>query len=433
MLKRISDEIRENRATLTVLDPFTSKSFWETDFDSTIPIGEGDQGTVYAVLVRLSDGTEARMVVKRLALQRPRLMAYSTSTEPSISDCSSPASSVAFGSGRKAERCRANTSSPFNSFRRISHDSKELSDGNLINLVHILEHQGRRFALSAYCGIFLDEFIEGTLRHLYDNDTPRYLTAVKKIMLDTLGALLTLNYKKGFVHRDIKPENIALFGDIWVLVDFETSAKVGTITHDLIGSPYYTHPSCYIDNNKSTHPGNDMYALSLVFEAILYLPKRFKSETLKELIDEKLLPYRNAREAKYLSDGTSHLRVRTSCHVSVQMERLVSITERMGSLLLSDQPDIHDIIEEILCLSTKDDTSFLDELYKSSSSDGYFSSSQVKRTSFEKHASFRRETRRRSTVQCLTRIAESESSGDDIGSVSNASCEFLATNASFHF
>ena len=183
------------------------------------------------MLVKLSDGTEERMVIKRLIRKRPKILGNS------FSSMSSQASQQANADKQRSNtivavanshRRRHNPScSPFDSFRGISHGSTKLIDDNLMVLVYMLEHRGEKFALSAYCGTFLDDFIATTLKHLFDNDRAKYLVVVKKIMLDTLGAVLSLNYKKGYVHRDIKPENIALYNGNWILTDFEASIRVG--------------------------------------------------------------------------------------------------------------------------------------------------------------------------------------------------------------
>jgi serine/threonine protein kinase len=409
MLRRIEDEIYKGTAILTVIDPFVRVNFYDEtlDFDNIVPIGQGDQGFVYAMLVKLSDGTEERMVIKRLMRRRKRLLANSFSSMSSQASQQVTCEHESVSSGRK----RNNPScSPFDSFRGISHGCTKLIDDNLMVLVYMLEHRGEKFALSAYCGTFLDDFIATTLKHLYDNDRIKYLIVTKKIMLDTLGALLSLNYKKGYVHRDIKPENIALYNDNWILTDFEASIRVGATVREFVGSPYYTHPSCYIDNNKSTHPGNDLYALSLVFEAILFLPKRFKSETVEQLMDEKLVLYRKAREEKYLKP---YNRTLSSIRRLSTLDHLIDITARMGCELISDQPDIHDIIEELLIMSLNDDTSFLGELYRGCVSDGYFDPIQEHRVDFERHASFKTSERRKSVVQCLTTKREDSDSDDD--------------------
>ncbi len=421
MLKRIEEEIHRRTATLTVIDPFVKRNFYDDtlDFNDVIPIGQGDQGFVYALLVKLSDGTEERMVIKRLIRKRPKLLANSFSSASSQATQARESASAEIANAdtnsnakAKVNKRRNESSSPFDSFRGISHGCTKLIDDNLMVLVYVLEHREEKFALSAYCGIFLDDFIVTTLKHLFDNDRMKYLVVAKKIMIDTLGALLSLNYKKGYVHRDIKPENIALYNGNWILTDFEASIRVGASVCEFVGSPYYTHPSCYVDNSKSTHPGNDLYALSLVFETILFLPKRFKSETIEQLMDEKLVLYRKAREEKYLPKNGQ--RTLSSVRRLSTLDHLVDITMRIGSELMSDQPDIHDIIEELMMMSMNDDKSFMDELYKSCGSDGYFDPIQEHRVDFERHASFKCSERRKSVVQCLR--TKREDSDDDVAS-----------------
>ena len=333
---RIAEEIKEKKASMTVIDPIKSTNFHDTDFDDIIPIGEGDQGRVYAILVKLSDGTEQRMVVKRLARKRPKLMASSLSTNASFASHakdsmkdgikdgvrpgpftegprvthffketpSESSRSEGVQSGRSSQQARHGvhhgSNSPFCVFKQISQGDQDLVSNNLINLVHVIEHRGEKFALSAYCGIFLDEFIDGQLKHLFENDLNRYLVVIKKIMLDLLNAILVLNYDKGYVHRDIKPENIAFFDGSWCLTDFEASAKASAKVSELIGARYYMHPSCFVDPKNSVLPANDEYALSLVFRKALFMPELFKSQTVDALIDEKLDVYKQARERKFL-------------------------------------------------------------------------------------------------------------------------------------
>jgi hypothetical protein len=59
------------RTSLTVVDPFRQIPFDRVDFNDVIPLGEGAQGLVYAVIVRLEDDPEDyRYVVKRLKKKR---------------------------------------------------------------------------------------------------------------------------------------------------------------------------------------------------------------------------------------------------------------------------------------------------------------------------------------------------------------------------
>ena len=148
-----------------------------------------------------------------------------------------------------------------------------------------------------------------------------------------------------------------------------------------------------------------------MFEAILFLPKRFKSETIEQLIDEKLVLYRKAREEKYIPKN-GH-RTLSSVRRLSTLDHLIDITMRMGCELISDQPDIHDIIEELMIMSVNDDTSFLDNLYRSCVSDGYFDPIQEHRVDFERHASFKCSERRKSVVQCLRTKREDSDNSDD--------------------
>ena len=305
---QIADEITENKARIMVVDPRGMKPLEETNFDDVIPIGKGNQGSVYAILIRMSDGTEEKMVAKCLHKKRRVLRCRSFSSlenasitsRETISAASAPISQSSFQGlkhpiPKNASRQDPLCPSPFTIFKSISRGDKLLVNNNLIHLTHIIEHQGEKYALSAYCSVFLDDFIETKLRYLFDNDREKYLVVVKKIMINTLNALMILNYVKGFVHRDIKPENIALCEDEWCFTDFEASARMGATSQEFVGSPYYMHPACFLDNGKTTHPGNDLYALGLVFDAILFQPKRFKSETIRELSDEKITAYKIAR------------------------------------------------------------------------------------------------------------------------------------------
>ena len=106
----------------------------------------------------------------------------------------------------------------------------------------------------------------------------------------------------------------------------------------------------------------------------------------------------------------------------------MDITERMGSVLMSDMPDINDIIKEIIEMLINDDHGFVDDFYRSTLSNGYFDACQESRKAFERSASLRIMNRRRLTVQCL-QMNGSDSDSDESAVVANASQEYTLTPA----
>jgi len=231
-----------------------------------------------------------------------------------------------------------------------------------------------------------------------------------EIILDVLIAIRHLNYTKDCAHRDIKPENIALCQKKWCILDFECAAEVGQKVKGTVGSPYYMHPWCFVDCTKSTFPGNDMYAVALIMRQLLGLPSMFTSKSYYDLIDEKISIHRAEISAKWQNHEFPKF-----TDDSTGFGKLTRLTEQMSGLM-SDQPSIDDVIDTLKSVHEKTcknlsptnrdsatsrdctmgfinvvqlldvpnagkldtSSSLFNDLYESSRSDGYFSSSRDK-------------------------------------------------------
>jgi serine/threonine protein kinase len=445
----LSEHIATNKARLTVVDPNKRVPFYEADFNEMAPLAEGTQGMVYAVLAQVEgDETEQRYVVKRLRKHRALPSAsisgspsaatfFTKSPEPPESappaQCSedgliglmqtegitSGCPSFSFNNkslisliSRRKKRTKKGPT--FDSHAYITSESETVCDNNIIKLIHVIKHNDEDYALLPYCDLFLDIFLETSFKCLDSNS--RVMLSCE-IILDILNAVSYLNYQKDFVHRDIKPENIALCNGKWCLVDLECAVKADNKTKNMGGSPYYMHPWCFVDTYYSSLPGNDLYAVGQVLRDLLSLPSLYHSRCFRDLANEKVALHKLRRDAKWMESIPS-----SYTPDDTPYGKLCRLTEQMCGLM-SDQPSIDDIISEIrsvhdemnelLSPVSSDPSSLFSELYRSSRTDGYFSSSQDKAQSYMQEVPRMLERRRSSWGGILAK--RSESSSDDSG------------------
>lgn len=418
--RKISDLLNRQEAVVTVVDPFKCVDFRDADFNQLVPLGEGSQGLVYAVMIHLCDDpNEYRFVIKSIK-ERKRLPRFATSQCQSASSfaasfAGSFCTDAILDSAKTAAvkiRKKRNKDDFFHSHRNITRDHDSLSEHNIIKLIDtIKQDDGTEYALLPYCDIFLDTFFE---KHFHDLDLKTRLILICEIMLDVLNAITYLNYEVDYVHRDIKLDNIARFDDKWCIIDFESAVPVGSKDAEFTGSPYFVHPACFADSEKTAWPGNDMYALGQVLRKLLMLPADFQSETTYGIFREKLEVYKKEIHDKWSDGITKEYPTGTSGNE----ERIIMISEKMCSLM-SDQPPIDDVFKEFECIyldlkkiekpvsNLSDSSSILTDLYKSSRSDGYFSSST------EGKVTFMQETCKEYTKKRNSIYANVEFSSDD--------------------
>lgn len=389
---RASSADLTSKARMMVVDPFKKIPLHDADFDEIIPLGEGTQGIVYAVAVHFEgDPQEYRYVVKRL--RRTRVLppppmcnaSFSCSEPPTLSAESSFVPEVRSIASASTRRRRTFFNGPsFDKHAQITEDNTSLTENNIIKLIQIIKHNNEEYALLPYCELFLDMFMEGEMNQL-DYEDRMALTC--EILIDVLNAVRYLNYSKDFVHRDLKPENIALCEGKWCILDFECAAQIGQKVR-VVGSPYYMHPWCFLDPSKSALPGNDMYAVGQIMKQLLLLPPSFQSTCYYDIMHEKVALYKAEIKEKW----EKRITIPPTDETSV-INKLIRLSEEMCGLM-SDQPDIDNVIERLrriheeICAHlghkvtrsplSSEPSSLFSELYKSSKSDGYFSSSQDK-------------------------------------------------------
>lgn len=361
---------------LIVKDPFSSIDFDEADFNELIPLGEGNQGKVYAVAVHFEgDSTEYRYVVKRLKRRRYLPASSITNYSCASGDFGSETSGCMERAARKAAmETRKKTS--FDNHKKITLNHETNTSHNIVKLVEIIQHEDEDYALLPYCDIFLDCLIDEYLR-VEKIEEEFHVFVVCEVILDVLDALKHLNYSVDFVHRDIKPENIARCNGKWCLIDFESATKVNSKNSETSGSPYYTHPWCFIDQTKSTYPGNDMYALGQVLKMLLLEPLDFSTENYYDLYEEKIEKMKSDLKTKWVENQLSSSL--SSIYDSAK-DSLSKIAKQMCSLM-SEQPDIDDLYEKIKnikdrCVTSPRIQRNVGSVLSSFSSDGYFTSSK---------------------------------------------------------
>lgn len=431
-MKNVLNGIRTSQVKYTVIDPFQKIPFEDADFDQIVPLGEGTQGIVYAVAIHIEgDPTEYRYVVKRLRKVRtlgsasiscsPSAGTYGTMTPNSV-HFSFGARSVASAISRQRMKKRGPS---FDSHIEITRDSNDITDHNIIKLIKIIEHNGEEYALLPYCDLFLDTFMNQQFKSL--DETQRIILSCE-ILIDVLEALSYLNYTKDYAHRDIKPENIALCGGKWCIVDFECAISVGQKVKGTSGSPYYMHPWCFIDSDKSTLPGNDLYAIGVVLNQLLDLPPMFHSTNYYQLVDEKIAIHKANLVTKWGNGKAESLFVDMT-----PFGRLRHLSEQMCGLM-SDQPSIDSIINEIRMIYSsvsKSPLSPLSEIYDYSRSDGYFSSMHDKTTAFMEQVPLTLERRRSSWGGIIKLPHQSDTDMSDEGDISSCSYPYSCDQNAF--
>jgi Protein kinase domain len=432
---RLIEQLSIGNATMTVLDPFKKVPFEEADFDEIHPLGTGQQGTVYAIAIHIkNDPEEYRYVVKRL-FKRRFLPSCSISGSPSAGTYGMPsplemALSQAERSGHtldtllrndtildgarsvlngarsvasNASKRKTHKKGPsFDNHAHITKNNDHVNEHNIVKLINVIHHKGEDYALLPYCDLFLDIFVADHFSSL--SPTP-HLILVCDIMLDLLKALTYLNYTVDYVHRDIKMENIARCEGKWCIIDLECAAISGSKVKDFAGSPYYMHPWCFIDTTVSALPGNDMYALGQVLKQLLLLPPSFKSTDYYRLVDEKIAIHKSKILAKWKPKSpkkSNNPQPNNSQQPEIPEQseqpsnlpndpkgRLIHLSDIMCGLM-SDQPNIDDLSNEITEIlselnktpdspsSSSESTNLFNELFRSSRSDGYFSTSREK-------------------------------------------------------
>lgn len=365
------------RASLTVVDPFGSVPLDRADFDQIIPLGEGNQGTVYAVSYT-QDGISQKYVLKKLKKKR-KLPSCSVTSYPS--DCFN-ASVNNFTDGllhcvkkitRKPDKKRLS----FDAHIKITDEHDSPNSHNIVKLEGIVEHNGEEYALIHFCDIFLCDLIAENFQGLKEED---HMLLVCEISLDIIEALKYLNYYKNYTHRDINKFNIARCDGKWCLIDFESAVEVGIKNASLAGSPLYIHPSGYYDSSNLSLPGNDLYALGRVIKDMLLEPHEYVSQTFHEIVKEKVDRFRNDIHEKWGSDTPTKFDdpIENSLKRKTTREKIIDLSNRMCSLM-SSQPSIDDLCDcfhEIRRNLLEPSSPKLMRDYLSSfSSDGYFSSS----------------------------------------------------------
>lgn len=418
--KKINDLLSKQEAIVTVVDPFRYVDFKDADFSQIVPFGEGSQGIVYAVMIHLSnDPNEYRFVIKCIKERKklPQFVASQCQSETSFtcSFTSSICTDAILDSAKNAAikiRKKKNKDNFFHNHKNITRNHDSLSNHNIIKLIDVIKHDdGTEYALIPYCDIFLDTFFE---KHFHDLNTETRLILICEIILNVLEAIIFLNYEVGYVHRDIKLDNIARFDNKWCIIDFESAILVYSKDAEFTGSPYYVHPACFSDSEKTAWPGNDMYAIAQVLRKLLMLPSDYQSDTIYGIFREKLDVYKKEIHDKW----SSGIIKQYPTEIPNNEERMIIMSEKMCSLM-SDQPSIDDVYKEFESIyldlkkvkksepTLSDSFSIITDLYKSSRSDGYFSSST------DGKLIFMRETCKEYTKKRNSIYANVEFSSDD--------------------
>ena len=140
------------------------------------------------------------------------------------------------------------------------------------------------------------EFLEGfTLKRLLEHNGSLKIGRMVRIAEQVCGAM-SAAHRLGVVHRDLKPENIMVLGDsarrdhVKVL-DFGI-ARLRSVedqdSEEVIGTPSYMAPEQIASSPNSGHPSVDIYALGMMFYAMLTGKPPFFSSNTREVLESHL-------------------------------------------------------------------------------------------------------------------------------------------------
>lgn len=127
------------------------------------------------------------------------------------------------------------------------------------------------FALVPLFPLFYDDVIV-PLEALHHSNPALALTATTYMLRDLLTALKAIN-EKGYTHADVKPANIAVSIERseprCMLIDMDGALSKTDTVFQFTGTPAYTNPGCFVDNQLCKTLGNDIYSLGVVLKQAL--------------------------------------------------------------------------------------------------------------------------------------------------------------------
>ena len=160
-----------------------------------------------------------------------------------------------------------NSADAVNSVYKEAQSLKSIRHKNIIELYHAFV-EGKQL-------IMIMELAEGgeLLKYVSDRGTLKEAEA-RKILLQIVDAICCC-HMRGIVHRDLKLENVMFKDteDLYVkVIDFGISGVCTTFQADKVdaGTVAYMPPECFEDESVASSPSLDVWAIGLMFYAMLY-------------------------------------------------------------------------------------------------------------------------------------------------------------------
>jgi serine/threonine protein kinase/Tfp pilus assembly protein PilF len=207
-------------------------------------------------------------------------------------------------------------------FRAEAEVVAQLQHPNIVQIYETGEHEGRLY--------FSLEFVDGGSLDQHMRTRPTTPRSAAEL-LETLARTMDVAHERGIVHRDLKPGNILLSSVghgtssaskekkppasgtshtdhghrtsefFPKIADFGLAKRVNedssqTQTGTVLGTPSYMAPEQAEGKNREIGPAADIYALGVIFYALLVGRPPFKAEnpidTIRQVIDQEPVPPR---------------------------------------------------------------------------------------------------------------------------------------------
>lgn len=295
----------------------------DIDIDDSFLLGRGNQGAVYACAVEFpsaeKSSVERRLcVLKQLPTPKKKIgMKLSTENEPASPHVT------------------------------VTAEQQTSTENNVIQAMGIIEHDGSRFLLLPFCGLFLDK-----LQQQLSQESSLYYAIFLHIAGDLLHGLKYLHEKRGVVHGDIKPENIAYYNGHWCFLDLDCSRPKDKPVDHTFGTPGYMHPQCFSNVDFCADPRNDIYALGVVLKLLLQNQEMMEKHADMKKLSLRDIAKKNTKEwcevvcnekKKIPTHAVVNLEVELKKYTSMR-KKIEEFTKYMSAVWVAGQPSLDDLI-----------------------------------------------------------------------------------------
>ena len=206
------------------------------------------------------------------------------------------------------------------------------------------------FGFSEDLGLYIVmEHLEGfTLKALIRSAGGLTLGRMVHIGSQLCGALAAA-HRLNIVHRDIKPENVMVLSDISLrdtvkILDFGIARlrdRSEEEEEDVLGTPQYMAPEQITGRSSMVSPSVDIYALGMVFYAMLMGQPAFEGGSPQEILEAQL-------QKTPPSIGTEHAHLTGTLLESLVQDMLAKTPEKRPESLDVVHTRLNDALQELI-------------------------------------------------------------------------------------